>query len=102
MATTRINTTGAIPAEHVFEALDGLRESSEPGDFVRVEWPHRGGWIEFGSIEALNGSPVGGINTILVKACQNAQTQSWANKWSLQMRVCDELGTAILSTDRKP
>lgn len=72
MATTTINTTGDIPAEHVYEALDGLRQSSELGDFVRVEWPHRGGWVEFGSIEKLNGSPVGGLNTVLVKATVTA------------------------------
>jgi len=41
-----------------------------------------------------------GRNTILIKVCQNAQTQSWANKWGFQMRVCDASGTAVLSTDR--
>ena len=53
MAIITINTTGDIPSEHVFEALDGLRESSELGDFVRVEWPHRGGWVQFDSIERI-------------------------------------------------
>ncbi len=41
-----------------------------------------------------------GANVILVKVCQNEQTQSWAKSWSVQLRVCDERGTAILSTDR--
>jgi len=41
-----------------------------------------------------------GRNVILVKVCQNEQTQSWARKWYFQLRVCDEIGTAILSTDR--
>jgi len=43
-----------------------------------------------------------GRNSILVKVCQNAQTQSWARRWGFQLRVCDHLGTAILSIDRNP
>jgi len=39
-----------------------------------------------------------GLNTILVKVAQNDQTESWAQRWRFQLRVCDELGTAILST----
>lgn len=42
-----------------------------------------------------------GRNVILVKACQNAQTQDWAEVLSFQFRVCDEIGTAILS-QKKP
>lgn len=41
-----------------------------------------------------------GANQVLLKVCQNEQTQSWAQDWSFQIRVCDAAGTAILSTDR--
>ncbi|MCB1091594.1 MAG: hypothetical protein KDL87_08685, partial [Verrucomicrobiae bacterium] len=41
-----------------------------------------------------------GKNTILVKACQNEQTQDWTVEWEFQLRVCDATGTAILATDR--
>jgi hypothetical protein len=41
-----------------------------------------------------------GQNTILLKVCQNEQTESWAQDWTFQLRVCDALGTAILSADR--
>jgi hypothetical protein len=41
-----------------------------------------------------------GRNTILVKVCQNEQTDSWAQDWMLQLRVCDAAGGAVLSTDR--
>ncbi len=41
-----------------------------------------------------------GKNTILIKACQDAQEQDWTVQWEFQMRICDETGTAILSTDR--
>jgi hypothetical protein len=43
-----------------------------------------------------------GRNTILVKVAQNEQKESWAQRWQFQLRVCDELGTAILSQDRDP
>jgi hypothetical protein len=43
-----------------------------------------------------------GANTILVKCCQNEQTETWTVEWEFQMRVCDATGTAILAVDRKP
>ena len=36
-----------------------------------------------------------GTNTILVKCCQNEQTQAWAADWKFQLRVCDRLGTPL-------
>ena len=41
-----------------------------------------------------------GKNHILVKVAQNEQTEDWAQNWQFQLRVCDEIGTAVLSTDR--
>jgi len=41
-----------------------------------------------------------GSNLILVKVCQNEQTQSWARVWGFKLRVCDPLGGAVLSADR--
>ncbi|MEX2581501.1 MAG: hypothetical protein WD342_20765 [Verrucomicrobiales bacterium] len=43
-----------------------------------------------------------GKNTLLVKACQSKEEHTWTAQWEFQLRVCDETGTAILSTDRKP
>ena len=37
-----------------------------------------------------------GPNSILVKICQNEQTESWAQRWQFQLRVCDAQGTAVL------
>ena len=39
-----------------------------------------------------------GVNTILVKCCQNEQTESWTAEWEFQLRVCDSTGTAVLSS----
>jgi hypothetical protein len=41
-----------------------------------------------------------GRNLILVKICQNEQTEEWAQVWQFQLRVCDAIGKAILSQDR--
>lgn len=37
-----------------------------------------------------------GKNFILIKVCQNNIPQDWARFWQFQLRICDELGTAIL------
>lgn len=41
-----------------------------------------------------------GHNEILLKICQNQQTEAWAQDWHFQLRVCDASGKAILATDR--
>lgn len=41
-----------------------------------------------------------GKNIILVKVCQNEQTEDWAQEWKFQLRVCDTSGKAILAVDR--
>jgi hypothetical protein len=40
-----------------------------------------------------------GKNLILVKVLQNEQTESWAQDWQFQLRVCDAIGTAVLPAD---
>ena len=37
-----------------------------------------------------------GMNTILIKVCQNEQTEDWAQDWKYQLRVCDSTGAAVL------
>jgi hypothetical protein len=36
-----------------------------------------------------------GENVIVVKVCQNEQTEPWAQDWAFQLRVCDSTGKAI-------
>lgn len=38
-----------------------------------------------------------GKNTLMVKCCQNEQTEQWTVEWEFQLRVCDATGTAILA-----
>ena len=42
-----------------------------------------------------------GKNTILVKACQNEQTEEWTVQWEFQLRICDATGAAILASNRQ-
>ena len=41
-----------------------------------------------------------GKNAILLKIAQNEQSEAWAQEWRFQLRVCDSIGTAVLSQDR--
>ncbi len=36
-----------------------------------------------------------GRNEILIKVLQNEQTDSWAQQWSFQLRICDHLGGRV-------
>jgi hypothetical protein len=35
-----------------------------------------------------------GKNEILLKVCQNEQTENWAQAWGFQLRICDPVGSA--------
>lgn len=37
-----------------------------------------------------------GRNEVLIKVCQNEQTDAWAQLWSFQLRVTDALGAAVV------
>ena len=41
-----------------------------------------------------------GRNMILLKVCQNEEVESWTVEWQFQIRVCDAVGSAILTTSR--
>jgi hypothetical protein len=45
-----------------------------------------------------------GRNEILIKICQNEQTDAWAQNWSFQVRVCDQTGGSVPFTisEEKP
>ena len=36
-----------------------------------------------------------GQNTVLVKCCQNEQTEPWAVDWKFQLRICDAVGSPL-------
>ncbi len=46
-----------------------------------------------------------GRNELLVKVCQNEQTEVWAQQWSFQVRICDAIGGAVpvtVVTEKSP
>jgi hypothetical protein len=59
--------------------------------FGRDEY-HRGTFLDQYKVTAkLKPGP----NVILLKVCQNEQTEEWAQAWSIQVRVCDRSGIAV-------
>lgn len=36
-----------------------------------------------------------GTNRLLLKVCQNEQTEDWAQEWQFQLRVCDATGAGV-------
>lgn len=60
--------------------------------FARDEY-HRGDQLDQYRVTA---SLKPGKNTILLKVCQNEQTEDWAQKWQYQIRICDPAGAAVL------
>jgi hypothetical protein len=63
--------------------------------FAREEY-HRGMAVDQYRVPA---ELKAGKNSILVKLCQNEQEQDWAQRYQLQLRVCDPSGTAVPATD---
>lgn len=60
--------------------------------FARDEY-HRGTQLDQYKVRAKLKS---GTNAILMKVCQNEQTEEWAQDWKYQLRICDSAGAAIL------
>jgi hypothetical protein len=59
--------------------------------FAREEYHHGSRFDQY--IAKCNLRP--GKNEILVKVCQNNQTEQWAQDWSFQFRICDATGGAV-------
>ena len=60
--------------------------------FARDEY-HRGTFLDQYKVTA---KLKPGSNTILLKVCQNEQTDDWAQAWVFQIRICDHSGVAVL------
>ena len=43
-----------------------------------------------------------GTNRVLLKICQNEQTEDWAAEWKFQIRVCDPTGGALPTKEKTP
>lgn len=75
--------TGCINASKIF--LNGKQV------FTHEEY-HHGMSIDQYSCRA---TLKAGKNELLVKVCQNEQTENWAQSWMFQLRLCDSTGVAV-------
>ena len=60
--------------------------------------PHHGGGLDQYAARATLKK---GANVILLKVCQNEQTEMWAQDWRFQLRVCEPIGAAVSFTTTK-
>lgn len=65
--------------------------------FARDEYHHAAGVDQYAAEAPLRA----GRNEILLKICQNEQTEPWAQAWSFQARLCDAVGAAVPFTEEK-
>ena len=59
--------------------------------FAREEYHHgmeMDQYVGTGTLKA-------GRNDLLVKVCQNEQSEPWAQNWMFQVRLCDAVGAAV-------
>jgi hypothetical protein len=63
--------------------------------FAREEY-HRGTQLDQYKVRAKLKQ---GTNSILIKVCQNEQTEDWAQDWKFQIRACDSSGAAVLPAE---
>ena len=96
-ATTEFQSTEKLPVEFRLGTPNSWKVWLN-GEllFAREEY-HRGMSLDQ---YKMRGTLKAGKNVILIKICQNEQTEVWAQRWQLQLRVCDATGTAVLSADR--
>ncbi|MCB1096691.1 MAG: hypothetical protein KDN22_14025 [Verrucomicrobiae bacterium] len=96
-ATTEFLSTSARPAELRLGSKNAWKIWLN-GELIfgRDEY-HRGAAIDQYQLPV---SLKEGKNTLLVKLCQNEQTETWTVEWQFQLRICDSTGTAILAADR--
>ncbi len=59
--------------------------------FAREEYHHGQRFDQYLGLATLKP----GKNAILVKVCQNNQTEEWAQDWKFQLRICDSTGGAV-------
>jgi hypothetical protein len=98
-------TKGAIAyAQTVVEVPAGRRAELRVGCINSLKVFHNGEEV-FSCEECHHGAemdqyiiPVtlkAGRNELLLKVCQNEQTETWAQAWSFQARLCDSAGAAV-------
>jgi hypothetical protein len=91
-AFTAIHADNGGPVEIRFGCITAVRVYLNGKElFAREEYHHGQRFDQYVSAGVLEP----GRNEILLKVCQNNQTESWAQDWKFQVRLCDFTGGAL-------
>jgi hypothetical protein len=91
-AFTTIDADKEMPVEIRFGCITAIRVYLNGKElFAREEYHHGQRFDQYISVGTLKA----GRNDILLKVCQNNQTDSWAQDWKFQVRLCDYTGGAL-------
>jgi len=91
-AFTAVNASKEMPVEIRFGCIAAVRVFLNGKEvFAREEYHHGQRFDQYLGIGTLKP----GRNEILIKVCQNNQTDNWAQDWKFQMRLCDFTGGAL-------
>jgi hypothetical protein len=91
-AYTVVESTQERPVELRFGCICAIKVFLNGKElFAREEYHHGERFDQY----AANGLLKAGKNEILVKVCQNNQTESWAQNWQFQFRIADATGGAV-------
>jgi hypothetical protein len=91
-AFTTIDSEKELPVEFRFGCIAAVKVFLNGKEIYAREEYHHGQrfdqYLGLGTLKA-------GRNQLLVKVCQNNQTENWAQDWKFQIRVCDFTGGAV-------
>lgn len=73
-------------------SVNGIKIFLNGKEVYRKEEYHHGMDVDQ---HIVSGTLKAGRNELLVKVCQNEQTEEWAQEWNLQVRLCDAVGAAV-------
>jgi hypothetical protein len=91
-AFTTVESEKELPVEIRFGCIVAVKVFLNGKElFAREEYHHGDRFDQYRSLGVLKP----GRNELLVKVCQNNQTEDWAQNWKFQMRLCDATGGAV-------
>lgn len=91
-AFTEVVADKEMPVEIRFGCITAIRVFLNGKEvFAREEYHHGQRFDQY----IASGKLKAGRNEVLLKVCQNNQTESWAQDWKFQVRLCDFTGGAL-------
>ena len=91
-AFTVVESAKEMPVEIRFGCINAIKVFLNGKElFANEEYHHGERFDQYLARETLKA----GKNELLVKICQNNQTEQWAQNWQFQLRLCDATGGAL-------